>query len=358
MEGVAPIVSDEFRALLKSTEVLADAPKCEGEGKPPAFVATHHGNFHCDEVMACVMLKLLSQFQELPIVRTRDGTLIAQATIVVDVGGEYDVSKARFDHHQREFCSTWSEKYPLVKLSSAGLVFKHFGSQVIRAICEMHSITLLEAEVDVLVLKVYHNLMRELDAVDNGVEVAEGELRYIYSTGLSSRINRLNPSWQQVVTPELENASFKQALQVAAAELFETVVGLAREWLPARSIVESSKATAKTVHPSGEILKLTQFCPSAEHLFDLEEESGEFGFTKYVLFCDSRGGWRVQAVNKDRGSFDLRRGLPAAWRGLRDSDLSEKAGIPDCVFVHAGGFIGGNNNEEGALKMAIKALQE
>jgi len=112
------------------------------------------------------------------------------------------------------------------------------------------------------------------------------------------------------------------------------------------------------VHPSGEILKLTQFCPWAEHLFDLEEESGEFGFTKYVLFRDSRGGWRVQAVNKDRGSFDLRRGLPAAWRGLRDSDLSEKAGIPDCVFVHAGGFIGGNNNEEGALKMAIKALQE
>lgn len=56
------------------------------------------------------------------------------------------------------------------------------------------------------------------------------------------------------------------------------------------------------------------------------------------------------------GSFESRKKLPAAWRGLRDQELSTVSGIPGGVFVHAGGFIGGNDTYEGALAMAVKAL--
>ena len=41
---------------------------------------------------------------------------------------------------------------------------------------------------------------------------------------------------------------------------------------------------------------------------------------------------------------------------MRDEELSELTGIPDCVFVHASGFIGGNKTYEGVLEMARKAL--
>lgn len=44
------------------------------------------------------------------------------------------------------------------------------------------------------------------------------------------------------------------------------------------------------------------------------------------------------------------------WRGIRDQALSDLSGIPGCIFVHAGGFIGGNASKEGALQMATKAL--
>lgn len=37
--------------------------------------------------------------------------------------------------------------------------------------------------------------------------------------------------------------------------------------------------------------------------------------------------------------------------------LSEQVGIPDCVFVHASGFIGGHQTKEGAIYMA-KKVQE
>jgi uncharacterized UPF0160 family protein len=57
------------------------------------------------------------------------------------------------------------------------------------------------------------------------------------------------------------------------------------------------------------------------------------------------------------GSFQSRTPLPAEWRGVRDEILSDVTGIPGCVFVHANGFIGGNETFEGALEMARVALQ-
>jgi uncharacterized UPF0160 family protein len=38
-------------------------------------------------------------------------------------------------------------------------------------------------------------------------------------------------------------------------------------------------------------------------------------------------------------------------------ELSEVSQIPDCVFVHTTGFIGGNMTKEGALQMAIKTME-
>ena len=56
------------------------------------------------------------------------------------------------------------------------------------------------------------------------------------------------------------------------------------------------------------------------------------------------------------GRFESRKALPAAWRGLRDEELSKESGIDGCVFVHISGFIGGNKTYDGVLDMARKAL--
>lgn len=49
--------------------------------------------------------------------------------------------------------------------------------------------------------------------------------------------------------------------------------------------------------------------------------------------------------------------LPDPWCGLRDKQLSQLTGIPGCVFVHANGFIGGNETYSGVLQMAAQALE-
>ena len=111
------------------------------------------------------------------------------------------------------------------------------------------------------------------------------------------------------------------------------------------------------VDPSGQIMRLVHFCPWKEHLYQLEAELQLPKPILFVLYLDDRENkWRLQAVSVGPGSFENRRSLPSAWRGLRDEKLSEACGLPGAVFVHAGGFIGGHSTYEGVLGMAQMAL--
>lgn len=68
----------------------------------------------------------------------------------------------------------------------------------------------------------------------------------------------------------------------------------------------------------------------------------EAGQAIYVVYPDEMGGnWRIQAVPVSPESFDSRKALPEAWRGLRDEELSKASGIDGGIFIHASGFIGG-----------------
>lgn len=61
--------------------------------------------------------------RDLDLTRTRDPAILDTCSIVVDVGGVYDESKQRFDHHQRGFEEVFGHGFA-TKLSSAGLVYK------------------------------------------------------------------------------------------------------------------------------------------------------------------------------------------------------------------------------------------
>jgi len=58
-------------------------------------IGTHNGVFHCDEALACAMLRTLPRYREAQIVRTRDQTVLETCNIVVDVGGVFDPNTHR-----------------------------------------------------------------------------------------------------------------------------------------------------------------------------------------------------------------------------------------------------------------------
>lgn len=50
--------------------------------------------------------------------------------VLIDVGGEYDPEQLRYDHHQRGFSEVFGHGFS-TKLSSAGLVYKHHGKEIV-----------------------------------------------------------------------------------------------------------------------------------------------------------------------------------------------------------------------------------
>jgi uncharacterized UPF0160 family protein len=82
------------------------------KNRKPVF-ATHSGTFHCDEVVALSMLRML--VPEFTLVRSRDDSELKAADIVVDVGGVFDSETMRFDHHQRGFDGFFSENNALLE---------------------------------------------------------------------------------------------------------------------------------------------------------------------------------------------------------------------------------------------------
>lgn len=104
-----------------SPVVISALPK---DDAPSPLIGTHNGTFHCDEALACALLRHVPRFATATIVRTRDPEALARCDVVVDVGAEFDAARHRYDHHQRGFQETFHSLRPEMefdmKLSSAG----------------------------------------------------------------------------------------------------------------------------------------------------------------------------------------------------------------------------------------------
>ncbi|XP_025415703.1 UPF0160 protein MYG1, mitochondrial [Sipha flava] len=324
----------------------------------PKKLGTHSGQFHCDEAFGSYMLRLL--YPSLEIIRTRDEKLLAECDIVIDVGGVYDHSKRRYDHHQKSFNHSMSTLMPdykwTTKFSSAGLVYLHYGHEVLKNILEQN---VSESNLNIIYAKVYENFVQEIDAIDNGISICEGKTKYTIHTDLSSRVGTLNKKWNHVGKFN-DMEAFEQAMQMIGTEFKETVLYAYHTWLPARSLVVSALDQRFQTHTTGHILELSEPCPWKEHYFVLEEELGDDLNPKidYIIFKDnSNDTWRIQSMPVSPQSFELRKPLPESWRGLRDDELSKISGVEGCVFCHATGFIAGNKTRDGVLNMAIKSLE-
>ncbi|XP_068614333.1 MYG1 exonuclease-like [Brachionichthys hirsutus] len=320
-------------------------------------IGTHDGTFHCDEVLACFFLRQLPEYKDAEIIRTRDLTRLAGCDVVVDVGGEFDPKRHRYDHHQRTFGESFHSLCPekpwVTKLSSAGLVYLHFGR---RLLAQLTKLVENDKQLDVLFDKLYENFVEEVDAVDNGVSQCDGEARYSISTTLSARVAHLNPRWNSKSQDSEEG--FRKALKMVGEEFLDRLDFYQSSWLPARAVVAEALKGRHQVDASGEIVVFSQGgCPWKEHLFALEKELQDEKPIMFVLYPDQNGQWRVQCVPAGLNTFHNRLSLLEKWRGIRDEALSALSGIEGCIFVHAGGFIGGNKTQEGALEMARRTLQ-
>ncbi|KAI1439101.1 putative UPF0160 protein C27H6.8 [Xylaria sp. CBS 124048] len=346
-------------------------------------IGTHNGHFHADEALAVHMLRQLPTYAGAALLRSRDPAALAECHTIVDVGGEYDPARNRYDHHQKTFDTTFPNY--ATRLSSAGLVYMHFG----RALLAQKMGQSEDSEdVGLVWRKMYESFIEAVDAHDNGIskydtdKLAAAGIEPRYSSGgysLGALVGRCNRNWNDPVPSDpvaaqaAEDALFETASQRLGEEFDSTLNFFVSAWLPARAIVRDAYAKRKTYDPQGRIMVLEgQSVPWKDHLYTLEEEAAaarktegeeekktdDEGKLLYVLYPENPNPgakWRIQAVSVTQDSFQSRKALPAPWRGVREDVLDEVSGIPGCVFVHASGFTGGHRTFEGVKTMADKA---
>jgi uncharacterized UPF0160 family protein len=314
-------------------------------------IATHNGSFHADDVFGVGVL--MGVFPQHSLVRTRNQALIDAADFAVDVGGKWDATSGRFDHHQRGFTGARAAhvdagvESPGVGYASAGLVWSVYGAAYVQTFASGLGWELEAPALAEIARSIDSALVQYLDIVDTGQgDVAPGIF------GLSSLIAQLNSNWME---ESGHNADSKAQLQ---EDRFRQAIAITRTFLD-RAIVKkiSQIRSMDIVRQSprllgGKVLHLQEGgMPWTRVVVD------EMPEVLFVIYPDSDGDqYQLKTVPVEPGSFVARLDLPQSWAGLRDQELAAVTGVPDSVFCHSNLFIGGAKSLDGAIRLAELAL--
>lgn len=295
---------------------------------------THVAPHHADEVFATVMLSVLFPVE---LLRTRDQEIIKNSkAIVYDVGSEYNPSKKRFDHHQKDFSEMRADG---ISYSSAGLIWREYGASIVKTIAKTGAIDdEMTAEVVSLVDEA---LIRGIDARDNG-QGEKGD-----SMSVSSVISACNSLWDE---NEDADTCFLRACDLATAILV-------REIKVAISTVRGRKLVADKINAvNGPILVMDQFIGGwLEEV--LNADNPKAAGLLFAVFPAANGDWNIQAIPPSKEDMmGQRKSFPDAWRGLKDEELIESSGVGTAVFCHKAGFFAVAKTKEDAIRLAEKAV--
>ena len=288
-------------------------------------VGTHNGTFHTDEVLACAIIDMLHG--PIHLVRTRDVASLKDCDLVIDVGGKYDGIKY-FDHHQADFQA--SRQFDNVPYASAGLVWLHFGMDVLSSMYGFLPTELL-VQAHTTIDRKY---IQPVDAIDTG-HIRPSEQTYHFSQFISSfNFTNVNDDNNQM-------HQFRMALDTIRSWLFSVIT---RE---VQNLQEQQKVQQAMDKATDSILVLDSYLPWQDVVLPFNESCEPESKFTHVVF-PSGDSWRVQAVEE---AFYF----PTSWRGLANEQLAEVS-TEGAIFCHKAGFIAGFTTREQAITAARKAI--
>jgi len=288
-----------------------------GSSQTPRSFGTHDGTFHADEVSACALLLLCNCIDRDLIFRTRDISLLNRCEYVCDVGGIYDPSIKRFDHHQKEYSGP---------LSSAGMILNHLVES--KKLSQHEGIYLKKSIID------------GIDAIDIGHDPhLEGFCLF------SDVISFFTPTSYDASNVE-QDIAFLLALDFTAGHL--------RRMLGRYRYHQSCKETVRTVMEQyRDCLIFETQIPWLDSFFELD---GQNHPAKFVIMPVGNQ-WKLRGIPPSlQERMQVRQPLPEEWAGLMDENLQQKTGIEGAIFCHKGRFISMWESREAALQALDKVL--
>jgi uncharacterized UPF0160 family protein len=320
-------------------------------------IQTHDKRFHIDDVGATALL--VSYYNKkrnftVQLIRSRDQELLETSDILVDVGGIYDPSNRRFDHHQ-DGCNEVFEEGFKIPLSSIGMVWKHYGEELLRMYIqsnpEFYLINKWEDHIKPLLTEVYAKIIQEIDAHDNGIVPVEGGKRnYWQHLSLGEIISSMNTSDTNNETEQMR--AFRDAIQlfVTIFEIkLEKVIRKYFDYNVNYSIVE--KVLKESV-PNSEYLVITDKLPMIHKCLNVLDPDYRI---KFLIFHPSDEEYiTVKTRNKKDDMFTSLVPLLSYDRTVEKLGDDEKK---DLIFIHKSLFIAKTKTLDLALKLVGLALE-
>lgn len=291
-------------------------------------IITHSGNFHPDDVLAVASLLLL--YPDAEVVRTRDEEIInskGPEDIVLDVGGKYDPSELRFDHHQTGGAGARKNGIPYAAL---GLIWKEYGAKI--AGSERAAMTIEE------------KIVWQVDSGDNGIDVYKRfrtDLKpYLFEGAIISHM----------LTWEEKGRNIDEAFMEAVH--FVTPV-LKREIIKSNAFINGENKVIEAYERATDKRLIL-----LDNSYAWKDVITRYPEPLYVVMNDGvQATWAVSAIRKDAASYQNRKSFPESWAGKTGSELAAITGVPDAYFAHKNRFLVIANSKEGALQLAKLALE-
>jgi uncharacterized UPF0160 family protein len=306
------------------------------------LIGTHDGIHHPDDVWAAAIISerfiKKEPLTDEKALRTRDKDLLAKCTYVIDVGGECDPQRGRFDHHQHDFAVTYEEDGQ--PYASAGLTWEAFGHAIILDAIEDNQTlsSTTRAPNDELALDIFDRISRN---VIKGIDAEDVNWPLEWPTGGTSLSDAIR-SFIPAAMPELShgedayNKAFLEAVAMVRPVLRNMIIRTGAS-IVSYSYVQMRYQAA--LHSSNPFFKLNNFVPWHGAVVDAEKDLHEDKKLKYIVYGRTDGSWAAQSLPMEPFGRTSRAPFPEAWRGLADGALQKVSGIPSAKFCHKSGFL-------------------
>lgn len=256
--------------------------------------STHSTQFHSDEVFTTALFLTLNP----NFTYERNLTIPEDPSVIV-----YDKGMGKYDHHQIDN----EVRENGIPYASFGKVWRDFSKYLV-----IDDRLMTKTERDI----VENKLVQKIDATDNG----KGRDDYSNFISLLNPINR-----DTKTTIENENEMFKQAVAFAKTVLSRHL----ENSIEIGKYLEVLKNNLNKAENG--ILCIPEYIAIKEptiHRILLDNNIDA------VIYPSQRGGFNMQQVPIEEGSFIGRLSFPQEWLGKRDDDLPEHI-----TFCHSGNWL-------------------
>jgi uncharacterized UPF0160 family protein len=281
-------------------------------------LGTHDGSFHADEVTAAALLLVFNRIDRDKIIRSRDPSELQACEYVCDVGGIYDPSSKKFDHHQVDYQG---------ELSSAGMILLY--------LLEMGVIDEKKFSF------IHYSLVKGVDAHDNG--------KVTFEPGFCSFSQVVSNFASPIYDPPVE------VMRRAFDDAVDFATGHVKRLVDRYDYVEQCRFSVEEAMEKGkEVLFFDRAMPWMDVFFEI---GGEKHPALFVVMPSGKH-WKLRGIppnSHDR--MKVRKPLPEKWAGLMNDQLRKVSGIEGSIFCHKGRFISVWETREDAMKALEEVLR-